>query len=546
MKLHKKALAVLLSAAVALSVAGCNTGSGGGDSDVTTTGGDISEPLAEATAPEIDEDAETGVIKLLIFFDYLSDTSDLIEEFEEETGGTFEQQLCGSGSGELIQQLGVLVAGGQSPDLVRNDCNFFPHGISYNLFTPLDSYIDINSDLWVGMKSIADQYVYNGKYYYFPYTMEAGYALNYNYTVVAEAGITDPITYVRDNTWTWEKFQEVCTEWVDKDPVNHIGYNGVDASPFTLTTGQKFVDIKDGEIINNLRDADITRCMQWLEGMRKQNLIGASADQAANYGWTSGYQDPGDAFTDGNLLFLGMAPYWTYTSASEALEKAGIPYEMKFVPFPRDEQADAWYQGSSTIGFLVPAGATNVKGAIDYINFLRKDATDPEKAERDKATALSTAPDYYPVCSNSDCGDTTENANSKGRHVFTDEENEAGVDTCPICGTARKERYKTIWDEEMWDLYQELMNPEGRFTLTFENVMDGFTDEFTRLFRYSETSIVEGPMFYDNQSYTNLVESNYDTIESYLQPYRDRMQAAANGEEIEIPTDVSTSADAEE
>lgn len=534
MKTLKKILAVCLAAAMALSAAACsNTGgttnpagdnSTNGDSTTTTTMGSF----AEATAPEIDENAETGTIKYLTYESNFEEASaEMIAKFEQDYGGLIEVDATAT-SLNYFEMLGTRIATGDSPDMVRYEWISFPHGMSYNMFTPLDSYIDLDSDLWKDIKDLAEQYAYNGKHFYVPYHIGTSFALNYNNRVLEENGMADPMDYVHDGTWTWSAFEEMLKKWIDIDPVNHIAYNGVGGMSFTLTTGQKLIDIQNGDIINNLRNADIQRCMTWLENMRKNGLLGANANQVAA-GATSGYVAPDAAFTDGNLLFLGMEPNWTFGAAKEALDKAGIPNEMKFVPFPRDEQADAYYQGTDTFGYMVPAGAKNVKGTIDWITLLRTEEIDPENIAKAKEDATDDSPAYYPKCSNSDCGDTV-NPDDKGRHIFTDEENDAGMDTCPSCGTPRKEKYKVVWTEEQYDLFMEMRGEGDTFTLLFDNCY-GFSNDVSQLFQGGETPIVDGPVFMD-VTYTSAVESMWGVVESYLQPYRDRMAADARGEEI--------------
>ena len=530
MKKIKKVLALLVTAAMALSVTACgeDSSAGGGnnnpDGDTTTT---TVGSFAEATAPPIDETAETGTIKYLTYeTNFETASAEMIALFDQRYGGQIEVDATAT-SLTYFEMLGTRIATGDSPDMVRYEWITFPHGMSYNMFTPLNDYVDLDDPLWSGIKDIAEQYAYNGKYFYVPYHIGLSYALNYNNRVLEENGMNDPMTLVQNNTWTWSAFEDMLKRWKDMDPVNHISYNGVGGMSFTLTTGQKAVSIENGEIINNLRNADIQRCMSWLENMRKNSLLGATADQAAA-GASSGYVDPSQAFVDGNLLFLGMGAEWTYGAAKEALDNQSIPNEIKFIPFPRDEQADAYYQGTDTFGYMIPAGAKNVKGAMDWIIMLRTEEIDPDNIAKTRADAIDDSPSYYPICANADCNDTV-SPDSKGRHTFSDEENEAGVSVCPSCGTERRTKYKTVWTEEQYDLMMEMKGESDRFVLLFDNCY-GFGHDVSNLFNGDE-GFLDGPVFHD-QSYTSLVEGKWSVIEGYLQPYRDRMSADARGEEV--------------
>lgn len=536
MKNFKKPLALLLAAAMTLGVTACSggdSGSGSGNNNTTTTTAATTskapeQSFAEVTAAPVDETAETGTITWLMYEDLLTNNAAMVALFESRYGGSIEQRVTGSGD-EYFETLGTLIATGDSPDIVRYEWRSFPHAMSYNMYTPLDSYIDLDSDLWKGVKEIAEQFVYNGKHYYVPYQYKTNFALNYNNRVLEENGMQDPMKLVKENNWTWKTFEDMLKKWVDMDP-NHIGYNGVGGMSFILTTGTKVIDVQGDQIINNLRTENVTRCMNWLENMRKNGLLGASADQQAN-GASNGYVDPGQAFVDGNLMFLGMDPSWTYPTAKEALDNAGLENEIKFVPFPRDDLSDTYYHGVDTYGYLIPSGAPNVKGALDWIELNRVEETDPENVAKAKADALDDSVQYYPKCANSECNDTSDSHDDKGRHIFTDEENEAGMSTCPSCGTARKEKYKVVWTEEQYDMWMELRGAEGsRFELLFDHCY-GFSSDVSNLFQTGDEPLLDGPVFGD-MSFTSLIESKYDVVEGYLNTYRDILKRNAAGEVV--------------
>lgn len=530
----KKILAIGLTCAITLGLTACNQE---GDGPAGTNGGgdntveDISR-LPEATAPTIDNTAPTGHLVYLTYESNFASASEVnLAKFESQYGGTIEAKLCGSGNDYFVQ-LGMLVTSGSSPDLVRYEWRSFPHAMSYNVYTPLDSYIDINSDMWKDMKDVADQFIYNGKRYYFPYMTKTNFALNYNLLTFQEANLTDPMDLLKKNEWTWSAFENLLIDWCNKDS-NHIGYNGVGGMAFILTTGKKVVDVTNDSITSNLKDQDVTRCMQWLERLHKNGLTGVTEIQTTNTGHSNGYEPPQDAFVDGNLLFLGMDPSWTYGAAKEALDTKGIDNEMRFVPFPRDDNSDTYYHGIDTFGYLIPAGAPNVKGAVDWINFLRAEEINPENIAKAKNDAIDDSPVYKAKCGNKDCGDTSENADSKGKHIYTDEEKD--LTECPVCGTPREEKYKVVWDSDVYDLWMELKSTSGRFKMLFDHCY-GFNDDVSNLFQSGETPLIDGPVFFD-VSFTQMIESQYDTLEAYLNEYRDLMKQNAAGNLATMPVE---------
>ena len=520
MNKFKITTALLLSAAI-ITLTACSQSVNNENTETDPTSEETQSGFAEPVTADVDMNAKTGTIKWLVYEDLVSEMADTVMLFETRYGGSVEQEICGSGSA-YFDKLGTLIAGGESPDIVRYEWRSFPHGMSYYMYTPIDSYIDFDSELWTGVKEVAEQFVYNGQHYYAPNSLATNYALNYNNLVLQENGIEDPMELVQQDTWTWTVFEDMLKRWCDISP-DHIGYNGVGGMSFVLTTGTKTIDIENGQIINNLRNENVQRCMTWLEGLRKEGLLGASAEQV-EHGATNGYVAPESAFVDGNLLFLGMDPTWAFGAAKEALDKQQIPNDIKFIPFPRDDLSNVYYHGGSTAGYMIPSGAKNIKGALDWIVLNRTIETDPDEIAAAKDKALDDSTDYFPICPNNDCGDA-QNGDSKGRHIFTDEENEAGVNVCPVCGSDRRERYKVVWTEEQYDLWQELKSDDGRFTLLFDNVY-GFSDDISDLF-IGTGSFLDGPVF-DDESYTSLVEAKYSVMEGYLQGYRDRMNTDNN------------------
>ncbi len=506
MKTRRIAAAALAASMVfGLSACGQTTGRDGetitttNAAETTTTENMANVDFEEAEVIEIDENQETGTIKVLIYYDLINQDAELVDLFETRYNGSIEQEICSSGAA-YFEKLGTLVASDLSPDIVRYEWMSFPHGMSRNMYTPLDSYIDLDSDLWAGMKDIAEQYVYNGQHYYIPYKVTSNFALNYNKLSLQEYGLQDPMELYQNGEWTWSAFKDMITEWCNASDT-HIGYTGVSAASFVATTGTKLIDVKDGEIINNLKDQNVQRAMEFVEDICRQGLTG------------EGYVDPGQAFTDGSLLFLGMEPTWAYSAASESLFKANIEYEMAFVPFPRDDNSDTYFLAYDSFGYMVPSGSKNVKGAIDWINLNRIEVTDEENIAEAKATATDSSTKYYPKCP--EC-----------KYSYVENETE-DLTACPECSTARKVKFNAWYTEDQYEILMDITTPErGKFTFLFDNCK-GFNSDLSNIFEgMGEASLLDGPLYYD-VSFTQLREENYNMIEAILDEYRERMAEGA-------------------
>ena len=121
MKTRRIASAALAAGMVfGLSACGQTTGRDG-EAITTTVAETTAENMAnvdfeEAEIVEIDENQETGTIKVLIYYDLVSQDADLVDLFETRYNGSIEQEICSSGSA-YFEKLGTLVASDLSPDL---------------------------------------------------------------------------------------------------------------------------------------------------------------------------------------------------------------------------------------------------------------------------------------------------------------------------------------------------------------------------------------------------------------------------------------------
>lgn len=511
-------MSLILTCILILSISGCgSTNTETGSSSTTTP--DPDRELLEETDWDSLSDIESvdaanevgtgslyetgktaGKIKALCYYDFRELEEEITELFATRYGGVIdEMEVCASGSAHN-ERLAVRITSGDSPDLVRYDWEAFPHGVSKNLYTPLDDWLDMDSPLWVEEKSVIEAFTYGGKHYYYPSALETNFMINYNRAVVEKAGLDDPLELYLAGDWTWDSFRRLCSEWALQGD-EYIAFNGGSwcSMMFLNTTGTSFIEIKDNQITNNLKTTNAYRTMEWVEDMKKQGYVG------------DGFIHPGEAFLDGYLLFLGMGPAWTYESAQEALWKNNIEVDMVIVPFPRDPQADKYYTSVNTRGFFVPAGSENIQGGVAWILSARLIATDADLLAKEKAEKTSAEPAYYDKC-----------GGCKYSYV---QNNTQDLTVCPECNEPRKEKYKLTFSEQQYDLFYGEYIDSDKFEFVFD-FANGFHDDFINVLINGEESVLDGPMYYGS-SYVQLCESYYNTIESYLQPYRDAMASSS-------------------
>ena len=218
--------------------------------------------------------------------------------------------------------MGILIAAGDSLDIVSYEWKSFPYGMSKNLYESLDGLIDLESPLWSGMADIVDSFAYGGKRYCYPYRIATNYALNYNREALKEYSLPDPYDLYMESSWTWDTFKQLLVDWCNVDN-EHIGYAVEGGMSFIATTGAQLISVNDdGTISNNINDPNVTRAMVFCSSLYRNGLM---------------YQDEFNewvspqlwARNSRRLLFLGMNPEWTYTAATLELQnKQGIDNDI--------------------------------------------------------------------------------------------------------------------------------------------------------------------------------------------------------------------------
>ncbi len=459
---------------------------------------EIDESNIVGTGPKYDPKKTAGHVHALCYYDLNETSKPIVEMLAQRFGGTFDTEITSSGTA-YFDKLGQLIATGNSPDIVRYEWTSYPYGMSKNMYTPLDEWLDMDSELWVNEKEVIESYNYAGKHYYYPSGIEPNFVIVYNEANIIEAGLDSPIELYKNNNWTWDTFKELNKKWVDKSE-EHIGFTGGSwtSMMFANTAGVKVIDITGTEIINNFRNPDVERAMAFLSDMKKTGLVG------------EGYVNPAEAFIDGNLLFLVMGR-WGYTSAQESFFNKGLMDENKIVelPLPKDPQADKYYTPGTSYGFVVPAGAPNVQGAVSWILCDRIYETDPDILAENYAKNIDTTPVYYDKC--------------PGCKYDFPGNGDNDLSVCPECDTQRKRKWKATWDEEQMQIVYDMKDP-SKFTYMFDGCL-GMGTDMENILIGGESSLFDGPVYYSS-SYTQILESQEQAIEAIIQPYRDDLAKA--------------------
>lgn len=399
----KRLAAAALTLTMAAGLTACSEGGTSAVSGVSAVGGGdaLSTTTAAVTTVDPDENAATdqeikdvdtgsftpsgnaGTIKFLGYYNIMDDQKGQEQCMifrSEQYGGNIEW-ISASNDYAYYEKLATLIAADDSPDLMTYEPIAFPYGVSKNMFEPLDNYLDAEDALWADMKDIIDSYEYNGKHYYFPHRIVTSFALNYDRTTIEEAGLTDPYDLYVAGEWTWDAWREMMIEFCNQDD-SHIGFYGTDTmiSSFVHTTGTPVIGMSaDGTITNNLTNPDVTRAVEYFSELGRNGLLYPAdhphGDWVSPQVW---------ATVSDKILFLGMEPEWTYIAATEQVQNPqGVENDIHdtisdfaFVPFPRDPDADQYYTSTGTFGYMIPKGAKNISGSIEFIQLNRLYETD--------------------------------------------------------------------------------------------------------------------------------------------------------------------------
>lgn len=497
----KRAIACALAATMILGVAGCEDAPAGGNAPVnnpdtiqTTTSAtsaitsidpdelaatdaEIKDVSSESFAP----DGNSGKIVWLGYYDLLTDgsSSEQYKIFTSETyGGEIEYVSCSSGSA-YFDKLGTMIASDTSPDIVRYEWLSYPMGMGKNMYESVDGLIDIETPLWEDMSDVIEDFVYQGKHYYLPYRISPNFAINYNRKVVIDAGLKDPYDLYMENNWTWDTFRELMIQWCNLSDEN-IGYCGTGGMSFIATTGTPLIDVKaDGTISNNAQDANVTRAMEFLSGLYRDGLTYQKelGDWVSPELW---------ATNSDRILFLGMGPEWTYSAASGTIQNpsgvendiCGVPSDFAFVPFPRDPSSDTYSVAYDTFGYMIPKGAKNIKGAVDWIQLNRVYQTDEGLAATAREDAINPTPVYY----------------TAGKYEG-------------------QQKWALVWDERVYDVWQDMMDT-SKFDFVFDDCY-GFSSDLTTL----ADTLLNTPLF-EGASWSQISAENAPLIEAIIDEYR--------------------------
>lgn len=272
----------------------------------------------------------------------------------------------------------AITANKDVPDIFKYEWIAFPSQIVREMYQPIDSIVDFESDIWSPTKDVADQFVLKGEHYVAPVGYEASAMLCYDNSVIESEGLDDPYQLYLDGEWTWSAWENIMTDYVgNATDTERYGVNGFFKNHFVQQTGKRLVeyDADSNTFVNNLKDPDIEKAENMLYDMNKKGLILG--------GWIG---SASDCFSQ-NCLFYAMGD-WAYTGNSGPKEGD----DWAIVPIPASDDNPQKITTSNMTAYMWVKGSDKADAVKCWFECNRVAKTDPKYAETNKEKFMENNP----------------------------------------------------------------------------------------------------------------------------------------------------------
>ena len=208
----------------------------------------------------------------------------------------------------------------------------------------MSDYYNFTDGVWNGsvMQGIGE---YEGKRYALPVGLGGDMGVYYNKTLVKNANLPDPWTYVDKDTWSWNTFKSFAkslTRDTDNDgQPNQFGFTCEDPYlQFVLTNNAQVIDMSSGHGKFAMDSANAKEALNFVQGMYDEQII-PTPEQYAELGMQ-------DAF---HAMATGKAAMFTYGSGYGPwlAEETGMSWdEIGWVYLPKGPRAKNYVSATFT------------------------------------------------------------------------------------------------------------------------------------------------------------------------------------------------------
>ena len=377
MKMRKIRFAVasLLIASMSVGMLGCSGGESSVGKQLESHVASQVQDIAQSDSRLTGDLGENKTIKWLANWDINPDSTGKstpieLELFHDRYDGKVEAKVVDWN--DRYDALTNAINGDEGIDFfAAGDMDGFPIGAIKDLFVPIDDYIDFTDPLFADMKETMDMFMWQGKHYVIVNSVTGDRCVCiYNKDTIEENGLKDPAKLFEKGEWNWDTFTDMLKQFVDPENKQY----GIDGWWFeaglSASCGVPYVGIKDGKLVNNLKDPAIERVQNWMYKLGSQNCV---AIGVGDFGW----ETHPEYIKEGKTLFYPTGAWDLYNDAWK--EKYGE--NTMFVPMPKDPNADNYYIQSGIDGYLMVRGGKNPQGVAKFAACKRVAITN-EKADQ--------------------------------------------------------------------------------------------------------------------------------------------------------------------
>ena len=273
-------------------------------------------------------------------------------------GLDYELVSCGDYN-DWYTKLSMLVLSDQAPDIAWPLSESYPYDIEKDNILPLDDIIDFSLPMWDGVRSILDEYSWNGKHYH-AVVMDGQIMqpLFYNPKIFKANGVETPTECYKEGTWTWDKMRELAVELtMDTNGDGTIDQYGVGGMLFTAmqeSTGASMVTVNGTNVTCNIDNPVFATAAQYIYDLSQKGKYKCAVAFS---------HDNADMFLAGTVAMDAGAHWRAQTTYKDLWAKGTIAV----VPFPKMNETSQYYTGGVPSTLVVYKGSQNVDAARAFI-----------------------------------------------------------------------------------------------------------------------------------------------------------------------------------
>ena len=253
--------------------------------------------------------------------------------------------------------LATLINGGEGIDFFpASDLDCIPRGAIKEMFVPIDDYIDFSDPLFAPMKDVYDRFVWKGKHYVIVNSVSGdNCCVIYNRDTMEENGLEDPAKLFAEGKWDWNAFQKQLKQFLQADEANE----GIDGwwyeAGLSATCGVPYIGLKDGKLINNLKDPAIERLQNWMFELGKMGAVAVD-----DHDW----KEMPNHIGEGKELYYPCGLWALYYSKDQWTANFG--QNAMFVPMPKDPESSEYYIPCGLDGYVMIKNGQNPEGVAKF------------------------------------------------------------------------------------------------------------------------------------------------------------------------------------